>query len=178
MIISNNVLNDCLLKEKTIVRINSAWVGSKKELSQIIIKNRGRDVFLDFPSGRTKPPKPKLKLCDLITLAKKHKNVKYFAVSNAENTKELAEIRRKLPSRIELVPKIESLIGVEYFRDIMMICKSRTAMLDKEDLYLDALGDCYTEDGNKAYEEAVKAVRGKSEKLGVKLYELKGVIFG
>lgn len=172
MIISNNVVGKIDLPEGTIIRVNTAWVKTKEDLFKILKENEGRDVFLDYPSGRTKPPRPKLTLNELIEAIWTFDNVKYFAVSNAENKEILAEIRKMVPSDITIVPKIETFNGVMNLDIILKACDSRTAMLDKEDLYLDLDTD------PDAYEDAVLKARRLCGALGVKLYELQGVIFG
>ena len=47
----------------------------------------------------------------------------------------------KLPSRVQIVPKIESEIGVKNIVEICEAGKSKYIMLDQEDLYTDVKAD-------------------------------------
>ncbi len=153
-----------------VVRVNMAWVNNFPELCEIIGKNANRDVFLDFPQGRTKPPRPVLTMYDAFLMMKMYANIKYFAISNVENAKKLAKIKESIPSSINLVPKIETRGGVENLGKIIDI-GIKFIMLDKEDMYLDLKKD------NKRFFKAVDQVRKICKKKNVTLLELEGVVF-
>src|SRR3989344_6297390 len=115
IIISCNALGipntDFKSADKEIVaRVNLAWQNNKKEAEKVLA-DLSHDIYLDYPQGRTKPPRPTISLDEALELAKKFK-VKYFAVSNAENPRALLAIKKKLPSFTALVPKIETRRGV------------------------------------------------------------------
>ena len=173
MIIASNFLQGKVkLPQETIIRINIAWVKSKSELRKIVRDNKNNVVFLDFPQGRTKPPKPVISLFDSIDIANDNDNVKYFAISNSEDPFFLKSIRKRIRKSIEIVPKIESSFGIEKFSEIIEACNTDTAMLDKEDLFTSIFGD------TERFFSLVDLARDKSDKNKVNLLELQGVIFG
>ena len=159
------------IRSTHIVRINIAWIKDKEELTQIITGVRGHKVLLDFPSGRFKPPQSELTLEEVMEVAKKFIYVKYLAWSNVEEKSQLIELRNKIDGlKVTLVPKIETLKGVE---NLASICEGITkiAMLDKEDLYLNL------EKNNDLYNMAVEQVRKTASEHKINLLELVGVIF-
>jgi pyruvate kinase len=99
------------------------------------------------------------------------RNVKYFAVSNAESAASIAAIRQRLPKRIGLIPKIESARGVRNFREIIKNAAAQYAMLDKEDLYLDVSRRMGT------FESLVEEARLQAKECAIYLLELQGVVF-
>jgi pyruvate kinase len=159
MIISNNLIGKMPIPKDAIIRVNLAWV-SKEEARKILSETKN-DIYLDYPSGRTKPPKPTMTLDDAIELANEFK-VKYFAVSNIECICDVLDIQSKLYYS-EFVPKIETVNGVENIREITQ--EVDIIMLDKEDLYVDCNGE--------GYEDLINKVRSSK----VKVLELAGVIF-
>lgn len=170
-LLSNNLRGKIEFPKGAVVRVNSAWVKSQKDLDHIVKENADRDIFLDFPSGRTKPPTPVLDLLDLIMTASRHKNIKYFAVSNAEEKDYLSYIREMLPSYTQLVPKIETLNGIRNIESIIRASSCKRVMLDKEDLYL-----CCG--ANKTlYENSMGVLLEKCRELGVRVLKLGGVYF-
>ena len=157
MIFSNNLTGKIKTKKTDIVRVNLAWVNFQQ--ARQILKKR-KNVFLDYPSGRTKPPKPTITFKQAIDLANEF-NVKYFAVSNLESVEKIKELKAKVKS--EIVPKIETTEGV---KNIAKIAKEvKTIMLDKDDLWVDCKG--------KNFSRMVKKVRS----CKIKVFELAGVIF-
>ena len=170
MIISNNLRGKIPFPKSAVVRVNVAWVKTSKELNDILKANHKNKVFLDFPNGRTKPPKPRIGWGIVLSAIEKHKNVKYLAISNVEDTDILKRLRDRVS--IEIVPKIETMTGVEKIANIAEVSKCKMMMLDKEDLYL----DCETD--NTTYNSLVKTARNKCKRLGVHLLELQGVFFG
>lgn len=172
MLLSNNLRGTLDFPKGSVVRVNSAWVKSQKELDSILARNKDRDVFLDFPSGRTKPPKPCLDLLDLVMTATRHENVKYFAVSNAEEKDYLEHVRGLLPEHTKIVPKIETLNGIKNIDSIIRSSGCKKVMLDKEDLYLSCGCDV------RLYENSIGILKDKCGEQGVRVLELKGVVFG
>lgn len=172
LIISHNLLS----KEKfefpdhAVVRVNIAWLNSLDELVGVL-SNVTHDVYLDYPQGRTKPPRPKLGMDEALAVALRFANVKYFAVSNVDDPEAIHAIRRRLPARIELVPKIETKKGVENIEAIVQKIGTAYVMLDKEDLYIDIDRD------GAVFERLVEEAREKCRQCGVKLLELQGVVF-
>lgn len=147
----------------TIIRLNLAWIKTYQEAEKILSESNF-PVYLDYPSGRTKPPKPVIGFQEAIALSK-HPRVKYFAISNAESIALLKELMETIPGKI-IVPKIETVKGVELIPK-MIEAGINTLMLDKEDLYTNVKAD------SELYEILVDKVR----KSGIKVLELQGVIF-
>ena len=57
LIVSQNLSNyDMNIPEDAIFRINLAWVNNIEELMKILKKHSSRQIFLDLPINRTKPP--------------------------------------------------------------------------------------------------------------------------
>ena len=162
MIISNNLLGKLPVPDDAIIRVNLAWIKTLKEAKNII-KNSKHDIYLDYPSGRTKPPTPTLDIKDALELAK-DKKVKYFALSNAEDLAVLENIKNQLNAIF--VPKIETFEGVMNIPEMIEMGIDHI-MLDKEDLYIDCECD------NAVYNTLLKNVRSHP----IKIFELQGVIF-
>lgn len=172
ILLSNNLKGRLDFPKNAVVRVNSAWVKNLKDLDKILRDNENSRVFLDFPSGRTKPPKPTLDLTDLVIMATKFKNVVFFAVSNAEDKNYLGHIYNLLPEHTELVPKVETLNGIRNIDSIIRASHCKMIMLDKEDLYLSCGAD------SKIYENSMGVLKQKCSELGVRVIELQGVVFG
>lgn len=156
--------------EDIVVRLNLAWM-KDKETAIETLKGITHDVYLDYPQGRTKPPKPVITMEEALEMAGTFSQVKYFAVSNVEEEAAIAEIRSKLPAHIELVPKIESERGVNNLPAIIRGAQTKFAMLDKEDLYLDVKRDM------DLFNSLNNSARAQAKEVGITLLELQGVVF-
>ncbi len=170
MIISNNLIGRMPVPDDAVIRLNLAWMPSRDEAEGTLADLRGRKVYLDYPQGRTKPPKPVVTLIEAIELANKYE-VSYFAVSNIESYLPLLGIKSLLREGIALVPKIESEVGVKNMRQIVQRSGVKTAMLDAEDIYTNVGHDV------KKYLELVQTARATATSLGITLLELRGVFF-
>ena len=171
ILVSNHLLRlgSIDIKPDNVIRINCAWVDGAAGLEKALdIPYR---VFLDYPTGRTKPPAPRLTLNEAIYIANRHKNVDWFAVSNAESYEAMAQLRARLASRIALVPKIETPRGVSGLHAIILGAKANHIMLDKEDLFDNVGRD------PEAYDSLNRTVGDKCKQAKVKIFELSGVIF-
>src|SRR6185369_15118491 len=104
IIVSNHLLNttDIAFPKDAVIRVNLAWIKSFPEAEKILAESQ-HDIYLDFPQGRSKPPKPLLTLDNAITLANKYPNVKYFAVSNVEKVGPLWDLKKRLRPEVKLV---------------------------------------------------------------------------
>ena len=173
IVISNHVKTIGMeIPKDAVVRINVAWVESKETLHRILNENANNSVWLDYPTGRNKPPKPVLTLSETINFCKVYGNlIKYFAFSNAEDTNIIELIRQAVPEHITLVPKIETYKGVAFLPHIVEAAKTKIVMLDKEDLYVDLKMD--SNHFNSACNEVLKTCNN----LGITCLTLKGVIF-
>lgn len=172
LIISNHLMDktDIPFPGHVVVRVNVAWIPTKEELIDTLSKIT-RDIYLDYPQGRSKPPKPKIALEDAIAIAHQFPRVKYFAVSNVEDPEAIHAIKIKLPSHVGLVPKIETEQGIQNLEKIVEKIKNQYIMFDKEDLYVDL-----NKDADK-FEYLVDLTRKKSKTLGIEVLELQGVVF-
>ena len=109
LLASQNMLNyDLTLPKDVVFRINLAWCNTLKELKSILSNNKKVEFFLDLPVGRIKPPNNRYSLDDIISIIKANSSIRYFAVSNVENSSDLQPFLDKLPDYINIVPKIES----------------------------------------------------------------------
>lgn len=157
-------------KEKIVLRINVAWMKNKRELLSIL-RTLEHDIYLDYPQGRTKPPRPTLTLEEAIEIAHAFPAIKYFAVSNVEEPEKIYAIKKRLPASIEVVPKIETEKGVKNMPGIIDRLDTKHVMLDKEDLYVDVGKD------SKRFEKLVETARQKAQQAHIELLELHGVVF-
>ena len=171
ILLSNHLLTLSEFKgiDDVVIRINMAYVKDIFELEKFVSVKY--DIFLDYPKDRIKPPKPVLHIPDALDIMKKHKNIKYFAVSNTENVSEVNMICDIIPSGVNFVPKIETLKGVLNLEDILNISDIKYVMFDSEDLYTDVNNDV---DLYKYLRDRVKKV---CIDFDVDLLELYGVIF-
>lgn len=172
-IVSHYILDaeELQITDDVIVRINVAWLRNEQELERIV-SNEFRRIYLDYPTGRTKPPQPEISLERTIQLANKYVDkVHFFAYSNAENKEIASSIRKQLNPTIKLVPKIETLKGIIMFKDIVKASNTNLVMLDKEDLYID------TQRNTTMFHIALHSIRARGKELGVTILELHGVIF-
>ncbi len=138
IIVSQNLTNYGIpIPDNSIFRINLAWTNSLNELENLLRKHSERDIFVDLPLHRTKPPNNKYSFEELIPVLQSYSNVKYLAISNVESANDLKQYLELLPSTITIVPKIESPTGVNNIGEIMNSISSskKIVMLDHDDLY-------------------------------------------
>ena len=163
MIISNNLIGKMPIPDDAIIRINLAWFKTKEEAEKVIIGCKS--VYLDYPDGRSKPPRPSISLVEAIELSKLD-NVSYFAISNVEDVLKIKELQEQVGKPI--VPKIETKKGVEIIEELIEIGIDMI-MLDKEDLYTNVDCDSFL------YTLLIDKVRTYGSKI--KILELQGVVF-
>ena len=177
LVISNHVRSLGMVYPKdALIRINLAWIrGGVAEAQKIIIElgALGHKVFLDYPTGRNKPPKPTLTLKEAIQLCKDFTSyIALFAFSNAEDTSVIELIRDSVPPEVGLCPKIETQVGAKYLSSIVKAAKCNTIMLDAEDLYVNCGHD------GELLTKWKEKILIDCKDLDVLCLELKGVIFG
>jgi len=158
-------------EQDIISRVNLAWMRDKHHALETLKGIVDHKIFLDFPHGRSKPPKPNMTLSDALELMNQVENVRYFAISNVEEYESMTDLRSKMPSHVELVPKIETKRGVNNLQRIIEGAQTKTVMLDKEDLYNDVNKDV------ELFEMCIKLARNDATKNGATLLELRGVVF-
>ena len=137
LIISQNLTNyQVNIPEDAIFRINLAWINSLKELQDILERHQTRQIFLDLPANRTKPPNNKYDIDELTSIIKSNQNIKYFAVSNINSADDLEMYFNVIPDNVILVPKIESVEGISNIKQITdALGTNRIIMLDHDDLH-------------------------------------------
>ena len=137
LIISQNLTNyQVNIPEDAIFRINLAWINSLKELQDILERHQTRQIFLDLPANRTKPPNNKYDIDELTSIIKSNQNIKYFAVSNINSADDLEMYFNVIPENVILVPKIESVEGISNIKQITdALGTTKIIMFDHDDLY-------------------------------------------
>lgn len=171
MIISNNALKYFdRLPSDLIIRINVAWCSSVEQLLTII-HNSTHPIYLDCPTGRSKPPVPTIDVQDIIKIANDNYRVHYFAFSNAEEPMAVSILRGAINSRIKLVPKIETVKGVENMIEICQAGQTDMIMLDHEDLYVNVNHD------SKRFNYFMDLVMEKGKLFNIKIFKVQGIIF-
>ena len=171
MIISNNAMKLFdVIPADVIIRVNVAW---SKDISELktIIENATHPIYLDYPTGRTKPPKPSIALSEVIDLINNSFRVKYFAFSNAEDPVSIEALRKSVVQKVKLVPKIETVIGVENLVAICKAAQTDMVMLDHEDLYVNVNHD------SELYNRYMDKVFEVGKENNIKVYKVQGIIF-
>ena len=161
--------------EDTVLRINMAWVKDLKNLREILDKF-DNDVFLDLPTGRTKPPNYRYKMEDLKEIILKYPIIKYFAISNVEVESQIEKAYEYLPSNITLVPKIESIAGINNIDKLSNSLReeNRIMMLDHDDLFSNIISK---EKSVEYYIELINNLISYCKSSNVMLLRTRGVIF-
>ena len=173
-IVSQNLAkSDMLLPDGAILRVNLAWHKNLDSVKEMLKEYNSRDIFIDIPIGRKKPPNHNHDLDEITAIANAFPNVKYVAISNVENGKDISFYCDKFKAKI--VPKIETLKGTEHLTGILdaMNYRPQIIMLDHEDLFSNLVHlkkeDSYLDIVN----ELVSICRSKN----VHLLRVKGIIF-
>ena len=157
-----------------VLRVNMAWVDSLEKLESTLSKSK-LDFFIDFPSGRMKPPNNKYEMSSLIPIFKKYKNVRYLAISNVESEKIILEYLNIIPNSLSIVPKIETIKGVQNIEEISKVLRGeKYVMLDHDDLFVNVM-----QNGKKVkdFVKLVDVLVSFSSENDIKLLRTRGVIF-
>ena len=129
------------IPEDAVIRINLAWEDDRGKLDYHL-DNLIHDVFVDIPTGRTKPPATNWTLETVGQLCDEFNCIKYVAASNVENDEVIYKYRHFLPHAVTIVPKIESVIGCENATTTISALPTntkRTIMIDHDDLFVDIM---------------------------------------
>lgn len=172
ILISNHLLylsKDFLFPQETVIRINLAWVKDTEELRKFLAVDY--DIMIDYPEGRTKPPKPAITYFQALDIVNKFDNVKYIAVSNIESGNTAGLYKKSMCGK-SFVPKIETIKGANNIIPIIEQCKPEYVMIDTEDLFLDTKGNV-TE-----YELKYNYICSHCSFRNVKVLKIQGVVFG
>ena len=135
IIILQNAANyDVKFPKDCVFRINLAWCNSLDELKDILKKHEGREMFIDLPIDRIKPPNNRYSLNELIPIIWDNEQIKYFAVSNVETANDLTQFHESIPERVTIVPKIESPKDIQNIQEITdaLNCAKKYVMLDHD----------------------------------------------
>jgi len=177
LLVSQNAGNyNIILPNDTIFRINLAWCNNINELEEKLSNNKKSEFFIDLPVGRIKPPNNRYTLDDMIPIIKTHSNVKFFAVSNVESKKDLIEFLEKLPTSVNIVPKIESPIAVQNIDEICNALKTdkKIVMLDHDDLFSSIIRN---EDNKDSFQNHIKKLVDYCQENNIELLRTVGVVF-
>ena len=111
------------------MKINTSFSAFKK-------KHQNNKIFLDLPKNRTKPPNNKYSMDELKPILDSSPNIKYFAISNVDSAEDLSKFLGYVSDNIVVVPKIESLLGINNIEEISkLLGQEKIIMLDHDDLY-------------------------------------------
>ena len=177
LLVSQNAENyDIVLPNDTVFRINLAWCNTIKELDEKLSNNKKSDFFIDLPVGRIKPPNNRYTLDDMIPIIKAHSNVKFFAVSNVESKNDLIEFLEKLPTSVNIVPKIESPVAVQNIDEICNALKTdkKIVMLDHDDLFSSIIRN---KDNKDSFQNYIKKLVDYCQENNIELLRTVGVVF-
>ena len=177
LLVSQNAENyDIVLPNDTVFRINLAWCNTIKELDEKLSNNKESDFFIDLPVGRIKPPNNRYTLDDMIPIIEKHPNVKFLAVSNVESKNDLIEFLEKLPTSVNIVPKIESPIAVQNIDEICNALKTdkKIVMLDHDDLFSSIIRNKENKD---TFQDYIKKLVDYCQENDIELLRTVGVVF-
>tara|TARA_B100000029_G_C17595060_1_gene963822 strand:+ start:2865 stop:3434 length:570 start_codon:yes stop_codon:yes gene_type:complete len=177
IIASQNLTNfNISLPDDTIYRINLAWVDNLSMLESILKKHHDREIFLDLPRNRTKPPNNKYSIEELKPFLTNFKNIKFFAVSNVDSADDLKPFLEIIPENCIIIPKIESPLGVENIEKITStLGAKKIIMLDHDDLYSSLIKSGKDTEKFQTY---VKTLSEFCSQNQVTLLRTIGVLFG
>ena len=170
----NLLLHDISVPDDAILRINLAWVNHIDELKEILNKYNNYGIFLDLPIGRLKPPNNFYEFSDLLPIINSHNNIKYFAISNVNKPENLKPYISDIPKSVTLVPKIESLEGLNNIQEICeALGEEKIIMLDHDDLYSNLLKLNESEN----FKDYINSLIEFCEKNNIILLRTIGVVF-
>jgi hypothetical protein len=157
-----------------VVRINLAWEASLEQL-EAHLAELTHYVFLDVPVGRVKPPVQSWQP-DLVELVKRHRNIWYVGVSNVGEPDDLMFYLTKLPRRVVVVPKIESVWACQNIRQIEQVLRPpKTIMLDHDDLFHDMVQK--GESPGNLYANYIDGLVDFCRRNDIRLLRTAGVVF-
>ena len=170
----NLLLHGISVPDDAVLRINLAWVNHIDELKTILEKYTNYDIFLDLPIGRIKPPNNIYLFSDLLPIINQHENIRYFAISNVNGPEDLEPYISEIPDHTNLVPKIESLQGLNNIKEICeRLSEKKIVMLDHDDLY----SNLTKLDKSSKFKEYVNSLIEFCSKNNIELLRTIGVIF-
>ncbi len=160
--------------DKTVIRINLAWVENLVSLEDVI-NSFNNEIYLDLPLGRTKPPNNSYSIDDLKKIIDKHDNIRYLAISNVESAEHLIPYINLFGQVLTIVPKIETKKGID---NISSICSTlindKFIMLDHDDLFSDLIR---LKIPSTEFFTYIEKLSDYCDSNSVKLLKTRGVIF-
>ena len=176
LLVSQNLVNYIAFPQDTVLRINLAWINTRKDLINILNKHKSHQIFLDLPTKRVKPPNNKYTVKELKSILQKHKNIKYFAISNVESACDVNNLKKFIPSHIFIAPKIESIKAVMNIKEITTSLDKDDPiiMLDHDDLYSSIIKANEPITNFKKY---IKNLASFCKKHKIRLLRARGIIF-
>ena len=175
LLISQNLINyDMKFPSDVVLRVNMAWVDNLEDFRQILNKSNS-DFFIDFPSGRIKPPNNKYDIKDLIPIFSEYSKIKYLAISNVEHSRQIKEFSTIVRNGIKIVPKIETIKGINNISEICtQLSQNDNIMLDHDDLFTDVVKNGFSTD---VFLDNVNNLVSFCKRSDINLLRTKGVIF-
>lgn len=172
LLVSNNLRHYTPIPDHAVIRVNLAWYPTLDILKDNIRPHHS--VMLDYPIGRKKPPTNQYSIKEIHDLIKDHQQIKYLAISNTNSSEDLKDF---LSLPVQIVPKIESIQGVEEIDNILesLPYKEKVVMLDHEDLHHDLINNGVQ--ANKLYTVYVEQLKASCEKSNAQLLKTTGIVF-
>ena len=175
LLMSRRLTDYHIIPAGAIVRINLAWESSLDELKKHL-DELTHYIFLDIPSGRKKPPNNTHRLEDILNIIETYNNIRYLGISQTENNEHLMPWIIQTPTRINVVPKIESMEGINNIKEICSVLREpKTIMLDHDDLFQD-LCNSYDHPENM-YEDWINPLIEVCNKMQVRVLRTAGIVF-
>ena len=177
LLISQNMEKYNLKTPKdAVLRINLAWCNDLKELEDKLAKNKEAEFFIDLPIKRIKPPNNRYTFEEMLPIINKNLNIRYLAVSNVENKSDLQSFLDRLPGHVNLIPKIESPMGVTNIKEICDSLKTekKIIMLDHDDLFSSIIRN---NENKNSFQEYIKKLINFCQENNVSLLRTVGVMF-
>jgi len=158
-----------------VIRINMAWEPSLLHLIQHLTEIT-HHVFLDIPTGRKKPPSHSYSLEELLPIVERFEQIRYVAISNVEWPEDLESWTFHTTPRVNIVPKIETIVGVENIDDIFKVLREpKTIMIDHDDLFTDLIAQ--EEDPRVLYSAYIDPIVYLCKKNNVRALRTAGIVF-
>ena len=172
-LVSHNLMGYIPIPKTSVIRINIAWCKNLPTLIDKLKDAEEYDVFLDFPEGRSKPPRSPITLEDLRILPMVFKNIKHFAISNVERQDDLTDY---IHLGVSLVPKIETVFGCENIDSIVNGKQHiNYIMIDHGDLYNDMI--LTGKEDKDMYRDYIDPLVSRCKAFRVKALRERGLVF-
>lgn len=176
ILVSQNLLKYSIdIPLNAVLRVNLAWHEDLNSVRELLEEYEAYEIFLDVPIGRKKPPNFEHNFKDIIKFIEGFSNIKYVAISNVEDARDVNHFQKNIFPDIKIVPKIETHTGVENCDSIIETLNYYPAilMLDHQDLYSDLI----KLNREKYYLDTVNILITVCKKMDAQLLRTIGIIF-